>query len=80
MLEQAMACLGQLLQRKLLVVLKRMLTLVTENRAVSLKRFSPVLPWFPCKAIVYLKAVSLTLVMSKIFKVAMSHFQKPLLM
>lgn len=33
-LEQAVGCLGHLLQRKLLFLPKRMLVLVTENRAV----------------------------------------------
>lgn len=59
-LEQAMGCLVQLLQRKLLVLPKRMLRVVTSNRAMSLKCLFPVLPWFPCKAIVSLWAVSLT--------------------
>ena len=80
MLEQAMGCVGQLLQSKLLAFPKRMLTLVTEIRGVSLKHFSPMFPWLPCKAIISLRAVSLTLVISKIFKVVTSHFQKPLLM
>lgn len=68
-LEQAVGCLGHLLQRKLLFLPKRMLVLVTENRAVYWKRFSPVFPWFSCKAFSSLRAaVSLPLLMSKIFK------------
>lgn len=68
-LEQAVGCLGQLLQRKLLVLPKRMLMLVTENRAVYLKCFSTVLLWFPCNAFSSLRAaVSLTLVMSMILR------------
>jgi len=41
-----MACLGQLWQRKLLLLPKSTLTLVTENRDMSVKSFFPVLLWF----------------------------------
>lgn len=80
MLEQAMGWLGQLLQMRLLFFLKKTCTLVTENRAVSMQCIPSVLLWFPYKAVISLRAVSLTLIMSKIFKLAKSHFQKPLLM
>lgn len=69
MLEQGMGYLGQLLQRKFLVLPKRVPMLINENRAVHLKCFSPVLLWFPSKAFSSLRAaVSLTFVMSKTFK------------
>lgn len=65
----AVGCLEQPWQRELLVLPERVLVLVTENRAGYLKCFSPVLLWFPSKAFSFLRAeVSLTLVMSKIFK------------